>query len=740
MKHDFKRVILIAFLFTVFSMLIVFGCAKTVPQDAFMVVPATAAKFNSKSYLIENRSNTKVNAFVKVILPFAKGEYYDQGWQEAETKTPVILTPIKWHIEGGRKGSVALAQALFPLTLPPQSKVIGKLFTGEPVKDPPPFFFGQNLLNLAGAGLLQQSFIAGLKVNGVYCTATLQGAAVALNANQYSATFRFRDYFNCQGTILRHASATFYVTAYSGKDYGEITVVLGNDNVEAVHGDFVFEDYSLFSLNPFDIEVLNRPAFGASLPTNLFGYKRNQLVGPGNLADGQTIAHRVKFIVRGNAEDEANFAASLSQPIGEWLGVAGPDHWRNSEALGATGFIPSPRFPTVTSGYNALTHHCTDTVNAGPFDHIGMVNKNPPSTGDQPDFMAGSPIFAQQAVQTQNACGLRRALPSVYREALRPQQYWYQADPAKQETWPDLFFWSSRIHYDWNWNTGKGANIWQSRTQPFQAGDSRGWGSMDEEHYGHNHLRAYYELTADPFIGDKLLYYNTMGAWNFYTGQTSGRGRFHAMGAERAFGRSGKEALAIAQFFPDSFAGNFLITKDAEKVNTTAVNAINANVTNYGFAMVQAQQDARIGPSLACMQGAFEPQLPRTGDCSCPMAWQTGFTLEKLYQNITKGVAKANAEALMDKYLDAAPLYFDTAGVPYTYFLSKAPTLPAGRAQGGIGIQWWAGWLLAAKARPNHPQAAFINGAVKSQVSQSWTQGSIEDQYWYTNQKWQTVQ
>lgn len=745
MKHDAKRVLLVMALFTAMIAFIITACSKvTIPVSNFDTIAQTKNKFVSKSYLLENKSNQKFDGYAKVILPFAKGEYYDKGWKEAQTQAPVLLTPIKWYIEGGQKSSVALAQAFFPVTLPPRSKVVGKMYSGNDMKELPPFMFGHNLLTLAGSGMLQQSFIAILRMNNAYCTASIQGAAKTVLANNYVTIFRFRDYFNCGGVVNRSASATFYVTTYNNKDYGEITAVLGNDNVESALGDLQFQEFSILTLNPFDIEVLNRPAFSVGSPDTLLGFKRNVLVAGGNLADGQTIAFKMKYIVRGSQQDEVDFQASIANPIGEFLGVAGADHWTNSEALGATGFIPTPNFPNVTAGFNALTHHCTDIIQAGsPFDNIGMINLNPPSTGAQPDFMAGSPVFAHQVVQTQNTCPLRRAMPSVYREALRPQQYWFQNDIARQELWPDLFFWSSRPHYDWSWNSGKGADIWRNRTTagqpPIVVGNTRGWGTMDEEHMGNNHLRAYYEMTADPFIGDKIDYYASVQAWDYYTGDAAhgNRGRLNAPGAERAVGRSGKEALALVQFFPDSAASQFLLTKDAYKVGNAIKNLGDQTSSNYGFTTMGTVQDPRILPSLQCTQGLFEPQYPRTGNCSAPMLWQIPFTMEKLYQNYTKGVNKPVATYLLDQYLNAVPLFFDANGVPYTYFLAVNPTL--GRTQGGIGHEWWSGWLLATKARPNHPQSNFINTKLKPILQQAWHAGSIQDQYWYTNEIWKTA-
>lgn len=748
MKHDGARLTLVVSLFLVLISFIILSCAKvTVPTTTFSSLAVTTAppKFVSKSYMVENRSSVAFDGYAKVILPFSKGEFYEKGWQEAQTKAAVLLRPIKWYIEGGQKSSVALAEAIFPISLPPNAKVVGKVYTGDPVKDDlAPFMFGKNLFNLAATGMLQQSFIAVMKIGGGYCTSSIQGAAKVIMSNNYATVFRFRDYFRCGGVVNASASATYYVTVYNNRDFGEITFVAGNDNVEAARGDLQFQELSILTMAPFDIEVLNRPAFAVGAPDTLLGFKRNTLMGVGNLIDGQTVAYKMKFIVRGNRTDEASFAATLSSPLGEILGVAGPDHWKNSEALGVNGFIPTPNFPSLTAGFNALNHHCTDTVQASDiYQNMGLINLNPPSTGAQPDFMAASPVFAQQVVQTQNACPLRRAFPSIYREALRPQQYWYQDGPARQETWPELFFWSSRPHYDWSWNSGKGADIWRNRTTagtpPINVGYAHNWGTMDEEHMGNNHLRAFYELTADPYIGDKVEYYATIQAWDYYTGNASvgGRGRLNAPGAERAVGRSGKEALALAQFSPDSPASLFLLDRDAYKLGNAIKNLGDQTSANYHFTSMGTMQDARIGPSLACMQGAFEPQLPRTGDCSAPMLWQIGFTMEKLYQNWSKGVNRPVAEYLLDRYLNAVPLYFDANGVPYTYFLAKDPTL--GRTQGGIGLEWWAGWLLAAKARPNHPQSSFINNQVKGVVSAAWRNGSIQDQYWYTNEIWKVI-
>lgn len=715
------------------------GCAKQISQPALSLkIPADEIIYSKKAYQVENKSAQAFTGFVKVMVPFEKGEFYGKTWQEAKTKTPVVLTPIKWHIEDGKKGSVAIAQAVFPMTLPPNSKVAGTLYTGgSDAKAPSPFLFGHHLFKLAASGALNNSLFSAIKVNGQYCIAGMGGAAKLINANEYSATFRFRDYFRCNNVAMPHASFTMYITVYSGQDFGEVTAVFGNDNVAAPVGQFNFEEWSMISLDPMQIDPVYGSAFGVAPQDTLLGFKRHRISGTSFIADGQSVAVKFKYIVKGDAAQEASYQAALGMPIGEAIGVAHPTHWVQSKSLGVNGFIPNPKFPNVTAGFNALNHYCNQNLTYGAFDHAGLINKNPPATGDQPDFMAASPVWAIQVVQTQNACPMRMAFAGVYKEALRPQQYWHLDEWAKQESWPDLFFWSSRIHFHWSWNSGKGADIWQSRSQPFNAGDSKGWGSMDEEHYGHNNLRAFYEMTGDPFIGEKIEYYSTIGAWNYYTGQLSGnRGRFNATGAERAVGRSGKESLAIAQFYPDSFAGKFLIQKDGEKLGSTITNVVNSVDNQYGFAAMGTMSDNRIQTYVDCRAGAFEPAHPRTGDCSAPILWQIPFTIEKLSQNYFKGVNKPAAQALLDKYLDDVPKYFDANGVPYTYFLAVNPTL--GRHQGGIGVEWWSGWLLAAQARPQHPQSQFLLTKLKP-ILEARYQFLVIDQYWSNHDKWRVM-
>jgi hypothetical protein len=307
---------------------------------------------------------------------------------------------------------------------------------------------------------------------------------------------------------------------------------------------------------------------------------------------------------------------------------------------------------------------------------------------------------------------------AVYRESYRPSYFWETnngaEDWAKNTTYPELFFWSGRPHFDFSWNPQYPE--WRSRTSNpagFNAGTFSGWGSMDNQHMGHNHMRYAYELTGDVLLEEWLKYNVSLVYWNYFTdwlGHTE---------AERAFGRSTKEAVALTQLFTELPESQLLKPRILQKYQFQAAG-VSQNFNQFGH----------IGNNL------FDACDPRVNSLYwCPLQQQTGAGPLIVVGWMTGFVQEAiNLSPDPDlRYLAAAEEYFRQDGTPKTYW---PITNPADHTIGGIGLEWWTPWVRIAMDHPNATGAQFVLQAVKPVLDERIAHGLVNGPYFGLNDSW----
>lgn len=683
--------------------------------------------------------------YIKATIPFPKGQIQTEDQLKhfvTEDNEPLDFSIIKWHLTEGKKDSVALAMAHFRAKIAPQSTRVIKIKEGK--AEIPPYSIGKEIIKMAINNLLNQNFLMSYtNASGQAHYASIEGS---FDIQQISATrqvIRIRNHPRFNGITNKQISFTLYWELPSASNHGTLHFIVGNDTLEMpVAGGVLIRSVDILIKNNMEIGLFAPSTYSFGGVSDFQGYKKFNFARDLTLADGQTFAVKLRwgaFSGETANERESFLAAANGSPLCELIGVVDYDTAVRSEAFGPTGIIMKPRWSDLTQARNALMHHVTDNPAAPPYGHLGHINLNPPSTGDQPDFMGASPIFVQQALQTGCIFPLKSAMAACLKEAFRPSYYWCMGTNGverrvEMNDWPDLFFWGSRLHYDWSWNGGKNAQQWQSRSNPFNAGNFMGWGTYDNQHYGLNSILGLYEMTFDPYMAEIIKYNKTIAYWDYYTGRASPfLGWFRHIEADRAFGRIGKHVSQFFQFFPDD--GQLLDSNFRGKLTQIALPIVQTNKQNTGTAYFTTFEDPRVGLWTRCEAGEFTGAGVTPGHCATVVAWQTGFTMECLAQAIKNGQEEKSAMQIGQLFMDDAHKYFDEqTGNPVTYFLLANPTI---RDFGGIGIQWWAGWLNLAKYFQNHPKIGIINKA-KALIDAQIESRNAVDTFWKGADNWKS--
>ena len=691
---------------------------------------------------VENRSDLPYSGWMQASVPFAPGAAVDRnallglsaGSQAAD------WLPFKWHLRNGQKHSVALALMKTRVALAPgEAQELQLQRTGAP---PENFRFGQETLALGATGRMHYHLWVGLKLRGeeTCWSSGLVGDSKVLQTSNSFFTMRLRNHPSCSSGALRQASLTYYLTMESNEDHGSFIVALGNDTLEEQPQQLDIESLELYAVPPFRFELHEPEAFGIPPSEQYYGMTRWTLLKDVKLDDGQSWAVRGRWGVindLGTAKGE-HFLAAAENPAGGVHGIADFASFKTGEAAGALGYLPQPRFSEPANGRTALEPLCQQAIVAGPFDHLGHINRVPPSAGAQPDFMAASPLFFQQAVHSGSPCAYRQPMLAVYREALRPSYYWLTGASGKEDRatvsdFPDLFFWNGRLHYDWSWNSPKGPQyqVWQTRAG-YSLNTAGGFAAMDNQHYGHNSVRGVYELTADPFLGDLLQYQMTLIYWGYYTGNAGSRlGWYWRTEAERC-GRMVKEALALLDYFPGDPVWQPLVDRTVTKNREVFLAKVNSYLSRFNVPAIAHFTDPRVSLYNNCIAG----QYPGVSSCEVAVGWQTGFHMEAQAQFLQKGFDVVTAAAVADAYLNDVALFFDaTSGQPVTYFLMRAPTI---QSFGGIGTSWWTGWAELARLRPQHPSLPILTGTVMPYLDAALEGASVKNTYWKSQDAWRT--
>lgn len=211
-------------------------------------------------------------------------------------------------------------------------------------------------------------------------------------------------------------------------------------------------------------------------------------------------------------------------------------------------------------------------------------------------------------------------------------------------------------------------------------------------------------MTLDPYLEDLLRYYLTLDCWNFFTRWMNN------IEAERAT-RTVKDALELCDMFPNEPEAIVLRQKVNQKVGNYN-SAVEANKVRFGVAGCAPFDacDPRVNNGIWC---------PSSGPNDIvSVGWQTGFHME-LQAMTTNNLS----------YLDDAHHYFLPNGTPKTYFLFPDPNQ---YVTGGIGIYWWAGWIILALKNPEHPNSQFILNTVKPLIDSHFNTTG----FWSNNDSW----
>jgi hypothetical protein len=650
------------------------------------------------SFSVTNPSAEARTEVLRVSLPLPRGNALADaldGW--SVEGSPAELVPLKWHYdpETGARSSLAIVQLRVRATLEAgEERILLPTRDGASV---PPYVPGTELAAWR-PGAAEDARVELELADGTALSAPLFGGSERIvEAGELGRTLRHRLHFTDGAGTPSPLALTVYAAEDAGLDQGELVVLVGNDTLEQPIGGIRVRRISLRARAPFRFALRDPGAYGVAPPAAADEEVWPLVSAETELADGASFVFRGRWAVTADRSGttHASFRAAVAHRL---FPLAGHEDWRRSGAAGPYGYLPEAR-ETEEARRAAVAIDCARAFTGSPVSHLGYLNQNPPSTGDQPDFGSAVPTFYREAVEAASPCPLRPAALAVDREALRPSFYWMTRDGAEErvrtEDFPTLFFWSGRMHFDPSWNPDQPA--WLPRARPFTAGEGHGWGGMDDQHYGNNALRAVYELTGDPYLRELLVAHQALVTWLFFTDYAPN------LGAERSM-RLMEEAIALYAVEDDTPSAAQLregaIAKNRLVLDAVEERLLRVSNPSYGVVM----GDARV-------TGAFSE--PPAADAPIVMAWQTGFHMEFQSLAMRHGWDPATARAIAAHYLDAAELFFLPDGTPVTYFVEADPTR---RALGGISPAWWSGWVQVADALPEHPGATLVGGPVRDQL------------------------
>ena len=581
--------------------------------------------------------------------------------------------PYVWHtVKLWPDGSIKLAHLKTPVGFGAALQLI----TLEPGHQPYATFKMHRAISQALFGkILQIKFQAKMDGLPIECKASVGSMRfMRIDASEWVARWRSHCYKQEDQTPLTPSITTFgRLTSESA--VVEATVVIGNDTLEDAKRGFLISEMVLVPPEGLPMPKLKHPSSHGNLSASL--------------SDGQTMA--LRYVMSLSPEFDST-ASMLEKGTPQ-----GFQSWPSMKASGAfmTAQLPATKIPLedLINAHNQIDAS-TSFPNANPRDYLGYINLNPGSTGDQPDFAATMPSELIKACQGYSAKLVSRISLAAFRESFRPSFFWQTKFVSEERVsnldYPELFFWGSRPHFDFNWNTQY--PIWKSRTQQagFFPGSTGGWNAYDNQHASMNYLRGLYELTGDAYLEDVLRGYVSELYWMMFTDWMT-----HTE-AERT-ARLIKEAIALVELFPDMPESKALAARLPQKLQVYK-NDTSITFNKYGVPALGLFNacDPRVNNGIWC------PKQP-AGENIAVVAWQTGFRMELEAMNPNPDL----------RYLDAVDQYFLPDGTPKTYFLSNDPS---DYILGGIGIQWWAGWVVMALKHPEHPNSQFLIEKLKPKI------------------------
>ncbi|MCZ6770563.1 MAG: hypothetical protein O7G83_01085 [Proteobacteria bacterium] len=417
-------------------------------------------------------------------------------------------------------------------------------------------------------------------------------------------------------------------------------------------------------------------------------------------------------------------------------GIADERAWRESKAAGITGAIAPPR-GTVAELRESVEWMCDDSFNvqkdAGNYPKY--LNKSTFITGDQVDFSSNMPLVYQQAILAQSTCPIRHLMHAMQQETHRPSYYFFDNRPM---TWSDTsaktFWWSGRLHYHPSQNSGN--DDWLRRNEShsgFKMGNAFGWSGPDNQHYGHHHVRAAYELTGDGFLYDLIVYHQSMALWN-HLGDGNQRYR---TGAERGQ-RLMEDAIQDYLLAPDAPDALNLATRIARKIHEVVAPTVNQRLTDYGVAAWETVYgDGRYPGCTGTTSEGIPPENV------CHVIWQSGFNLSALAAAYRQGITKLSegahedVEWVIDRYMDEPGFRFFENGNNKSWVRFNDWSVSGS----GFTHSWLSGWVPAAKLRPNHKNWPWFRDVfIPYMRDNSFPARRWPNQHWGDNDKWRNFE
>ena len=528
-------------------------------------------------------------------------------------------------------------------------------------------------------------FRINLSANGVPLTcAPATGDWKILVADATEIQVRHRSHCVNTQTFTRHPlSVTGFFTIMADDPTVRASIVLGNDTREYAVGTINVSNITIQNNRLPVIQWVNEASFGNKSPV---------------LADSQTMAFKTVMTF-----DPAFNSTVAMIKTGEPMGFQFWDDARASKAFG-TAPIPATRLTlqTINSAHTQMNNSASFAPQANPNTYLGMVNRCPPDTGDQPGFTATMHLENQKAMQTYSSRKMASNLIALYRESNRPMFSWETRNGVEDRinvaSYQNLFCWNGYCpHYDFSWNNSYPE--WFSRTN--NAGwnpglnDRSGWCPHDNQHTALQPLRDAYEITGDPYLKDVLEFDVTMLSVAYFST------RWPSIEAERAFGRSVKDAIGLIDLFPDLPESQTLKQRvNAKKATYAAM--VDQTIQNFGnpASVPFDANDPRV------LGGAWGPTQNAYGHGAfVAVGWMQGFVNESM-------TLFSNPDL---RVFNAMDIYFLQDGTPKTYFQLPTPSI---YTTGGIG-EWWmlSGAVALSEKYPELPSSQFARTILKPRLS-----------------------
>ncbi len=684
---------------------------------------------------IKNRSTTDRIQWVHTTIPFPKGEVKTEAdlYQYSVGHGILGWRAMKWHFTDGVKDSVALAALRIPVYLTGLQEISVNVVK-EAIPNPFPFQFGPNLTAVSNRGTLGSDLFAVAKLQNddrLYVAGFLRNTRVIFDGRQ-TKTFRFHTNFEDQAL-----SMTMWMDVNNWQDFGNFVISIGNQTFERPYsGGIQIEYVDLYVQLPLEVKIRNGSDYGAGPSQASFGaYRVTRLISGDHIADGAARTFRGLWgaIFDPGSLTGRSFQAELDDPL---LGIADEDSWRQSDAAGITGAVSPPR-GTQQQLLDSVEWMCTDSfdVRKDAGGYATYLNKNTGVTGDQPDFSSNIPLVYQQALLAQSACPIRHLMHAVQQETHRPAYYFFENRPMRwSDTSPNTFWWSGRIHYHPGQNPGN--TEWLGRVTQhsgFEKGPAFGWSGPDNQHYGHHHIRAAYELTGDGFLYDLIVYQQSMALWNHLG---DGNQRFWR-GSERGQ-RLLEDAIQGYVITPDAPEAQNLGVRIARKIHETVRPVFEDRLERYGVAAWETvHDDGRYPGCIGTTPGLTPPENV------CHVIWQSGFNLNALASAYRHGITKLftgaheDVEWIIDQHMDYPSFRFFSDGNNKTWVRFNDWNVSGN----GFAHSWHSGWVPAVKLRPAHENWWWFRDVfIPHMRNNSFSANQQPDFYWGNNDKWRNFE